>query len=67
MVEKGSMTRGQGAGYQARRVVVTGMGGYAADVGSSVLRNELDAAGSYKVVFEDYDWSLNNVEKDSSY
>lgn len=44
-----------------------GVVAYVADVGSSALRKELDGAASYKVVFEDYDWSLNNAEKESPY
>jgi len=35
---------------------------YVADAGSSILRQELDGAADYEVVFEDYDWSLNVVD-----
>ena len=35
---------------------------YIADVAASDLRNGLSAAASYEIVFEDYDWSVNDVD-----
>lgn len=34
---------------------------YIADVGSSALQEDINGAVDYKVVFEDYDWSLNST------